>query len=176
MEQLRFCGFFGGFTLRHLFKKSIRCANILAELAEKKSCPRFAYTSRHRSLIKLEWAEREIVSFHKSDLFNVQITLDGHNPRLKFNYCLLFGPPLISLLSTFKQKTYVRLFLFYLCLNLLLHISGVGHRLNLWPEDCYKSPLAYIITQYFIQNYNSLSIQLDVIKTFMLSKLITGRG
>jgi hypothetical protein len=51
----------------------------------------------------LEWAETEIDSLDKIDMFNVQINLDRHNHRLKFNYCLLFDPPLFSLLSTFNK-------------------------------------------------------------------------
>jgi hypothetical protein len=71
-------------------------------IAERKSCPRFAYSSGRRLLILLKWAETEIGCLHNNDTFNVPKTIDSQNNRLKFNYCVHFDPSLFSLLSTFK--------------------------------------------------------------------------
>ncbi len=79
-------------------------------MAERRSCPRFAYSSRHRTLILLDWAETEMGSLHKNDMFEVQKTIDRQNPRLKFNNCLHFDPPLFSLLSTFMEVTRFRFY------------------------------------------------------------------
>jgi hypothetical protein len=53
-KQMRFCGFFGGFTLHHLhvFKKTNRCANILVQLYLRGTVlPSFAYCKSNRLLI-----------------------------------------------------------------------------------------------------------------------------
>jgi hypothetical protein len=64
---------------------------------------RFAYSSRHRLLILLEWAETEIKSFQGNDMFKLKTTLDRHSPRLIIDDSLLADPPLFSLPSTFKE-------------------------------------------------------------------------
>ncbi len=85
----------------------------------EKSCPPFAYSSRHRLLVLLEWAETEVGSLQKNDTFNVQKTIDRQIPWLKFNYCLHFNPPFLFL-ATFKYfRCFVRLFLTILMLGSL---------------------------------------------------------
>ncbi len=71
-------------------------------IAKRKSCPRFAYSYRNRLLIWLECAETEIGSLHNNDKIKVQKTIDRQYPRLKYNYCVHFDPPLFSLISTFE--------------------------------------------------------------------------
>jgi hypothetical protein len=40
-------------------------------------------------------------------MFKLQISLDHHNARLKFNYCLRFDPCHFSLPSTFKANGFL---------------------------------------------------------------------
>ncbi len=49
--------------------------------------------SRHRLLIMLVQAEKELYFLHKSCMFKLQIPIDRHNPILIPNQCCLSDPP-----------------------------------------------------------------------------------
>jgi hypothetical protein len=92
------------------------------------------YSSRHRLLIKLVQAEKEIGFLHKSCMFKWQIAIHRHSPRLIPNQYQLSDPPNFSLLSTFKiHSVYSRSCIFpleqpsmyYIFLFMLYRTSGV---------------------------------------------------
>jgi hypothetical protein len=100
---------FEGFTWHYLFKKSIRCANILAEFIAERNI-----LSPLCLLPKTSPLNLAVASGNGNRIFTqklhvqIQITLNRHSPRLMPNDCLLPNPPYFSLLSTFKD-TLVRL-------------------------------------------------------------------
>ena len=59
--------------------------------------------SRHRLLIMLVQAEKEIWFLHKCCMFKLQIPIDRHSPILIPNQCYLSGPPHFSLPSPFNK-------------------------------------------------------------------------
>ncbi len=58
--------------------------------------------SRHRLIVMLVQAEKEICFLHKSCVFKLQIPIDRHSPILIPGQCYLSDPPHFSLPSTFK--------------------------------------------------------------------------
>ncbi len=101
--------------LPHLFKIIIRPRQYIGAVmlfrqyywirrrrSSSKNLQRFAYSSRHRLLILLEWAEMEIDCLQRNNTFKWQITLDRHNASRNLNKSVLPDPPHFLLPSTFK--------------------------------------------------------------------------
>jgi hypothetical protein len=77
-------------------------------IADRNIFNRFAYSSRRRLLNWLQQVETEICILNKNCMFNWQITIDHHSPRLKSNHGHLSDPPNFSLLSTFNSTIVYR--------------------------------------------------------------------
>ncbi len=72
-----------------------------------KNLQRFAYLSRHRLLILLEWAETEIENFTRKrqvQIENNPRSPQSQGPGLIIDDSLLADPPLFSLPSTFNVR------------------------------------------------------------------------
>ncbi len=85
----------------------------LCEFSHLEKAKRIKGLSRHRLLIMLVQAEKEICYLHKSCMFKWQIAIDRHSPRLIPNQCHLSDPtnfllPLLPLLPTFNEHWIVR--------------------------------------------------------------------